>query len=374
MSVRQSQQQPPTPHGGTGRTRWERMGRETLTLDRIAELHAAAYRAENKSERTVEWHSEAIGRFARWVDQQLGLPPTLAAFTLDHVRAYVAHLRMQTCWSTYDAMPAAARERPLSDGTVSWHVRALRAVASWLYEEGYVPENPLARLKPPKVADTEVDILSEDEIAAIIGTLNHHTEIGARNLAIFATLLDSGIRAGELVHLRLSDLHLDQGYMLVFGKGSKERPVKIGARAIKALRFYMSHWRMPARPNVDRVFLSVARQMGKYEDLWCGGGEPLTVNAVELLIKRIGKKAGVPRLYPHLLRHTFACRYLMQHHDPFALKNLLGHTSLSMTYRYVRAVERLMVIQGSGASVLDTINLPQRRFQAPTTARARKRG
>jgi hypothetical protein len=129
----------------------------------------------------------------------------------------------------------------------------------------------LGRLKPPKVADCEIDILSEAEIARIIGILDYHTEIGARDLAIFCTLLDSGIRAGELTALRLSDLHLDQGYMVVFGKGRKERPVKVGSRAIKALRFYLAHWRKPSRPNPDRVFLSVGRPMGKYEDLFACG-------------------------------------------------------------------------------------------------------
>jgi site-specific recombinase XerD len=304
----------PAPRRREGLTRWERMERETLTLERIAELHAAAYRAENKSERTVEWHTEVLTRYATWVQAELGEAPCLASFTLDQVRAYIAHLRLQTCWMTRAVMPEAARSRPLSDGTVSWHVRGLRAIASWLQSEGYTAENVLARLKPPKVADYDVDILS--------------------------------------------DLHFDQGYMVVFGKGRKERPVKVGSRAIKAMRFYMTHWRSPARPLIDRVFLTVGRPMGKYEDLWVGGGEQLTVNALKLLTKRIGVRAGVPRLHPHLLRHTFACLYLMQHHDPFALKNLLGHTSLAMTYRYVRAVERLMVVRGSGASVLDSIALP----------------
>jgi integrase len=82
------------------------------------------------------------------------------------------------------------------------------------------------------------------------------------------------------------------------------------------------------------------------------------VNALQRIIRRIGRKADVERIYPHLLRHTFACFYLLEHHDPFALKNLLGHTTLTMTYRYVRAVERLMVVQGDALSVLDALALP----------------
>jgi integrase/recombinase XerC/integrase/recombinase XerD len=347
------------------------MERDTLTLERIAELHAAAYRAESKSERTVEWHIVALSRYGDWVRDGLEETPALASLTLENVRRYVAHLRTQTCWANNHCMPQYARDRPLSDTTLNWHVRGLRAVASWLCAEGYTPTNVLARLKPPKVADYDVDILSTEEIAQILRHFNHHTEVGARDLAIFATLLDTRMRAGELATLTLDDLHLDQGYLVVFGKGRKERPLKVGQRAIKAIRFYLAHWRAPARENCRKVFLTVGRQMGEREALWSGAGEPLTVNAVELLLARVGKRTGVRRLHPHLLRHTFACRYLMEHHDPFALKNLLGHTSLAMTYRYVRAVERLMLVQGAGASVLDSLALSPHRMQRTAVDRHR---
>src|SRR5262245_21621852 len=105
------------------------MERSTLTLERIADLHATAYRAENKSERTVQWHTEVLKRFGVWltqIDLEESLnPPTLASFALERVRQYVAHLRGQTRWATVDWMPAAARAQPLADGTVSWHVRGL---------------------------------------------------------------------------------------------------------------------------------------------------------------------------------------------------------------------------------------------------------
>jgi site-specific recombinase XerD len=341
------------------------MERRTLTLERLSELHAAAYRAENKSERTVEWHTVAIARYAKWLTQVAHVEPTLANFTLDHMREYIAYLRTQPRWADHAGMPEHTRSRPISDETVSWHVRALRAFASWLMYEGHTKENALARLRAPKVPDREVDILSPAEIGLILQTFNHHTEIGSRDLAVFATLLDTGVRAGELVGVRLKDLHLDQGYMTVFGKGKKERPVKLGARAIKSLRFYLTHWRQPARPNLDQVFLTIGHQMGDEEEIFCGAGEPLTVNALQRIIRRIGKRSGVIRLHPHLLRHTFACLYLLQHHDPFALKNLLGHSSLTMTYRYVRAVERLMVVQGSAMSALDFMTLPTIRPEKP---------
>lgn len=347
------------------------MERGTLTLERLGKLHGSAYRAENKSERTVEWHTIAIRRFSEWVQEELDEAPTLAAFTLNNMREYVGWLKMQPRWYDHPGMPQSSKEQCLSPGTVSWHVRGLRAFATWLFDEGHTTENILKRLKAPKVPDLEVDILSKEEITDILKTFNHHTEIGSRDLAIFCTFLDTGMRAGELANVRMGDLHLDQGYIVVYGKGKKERPVKVGARAIKAIRFYLTHWRQPTRPNIDLVFLTIGYQMGRHADIFGGTGEPLTVNAIQRIIRRVGMAGGVPRLYPHLLRHTFACMYLMQHHDPFALKNLLGHTSLTMTYRYVRAVERLMVVQGSAVTVLDSMDLPTMRPKVPKTAKKR---
>jgi integrase len=195
-----------------GKTRWERMERSSLTLERLGALHAAAYRAENKSERTVQWHLDAIKRYGAWVCDELKAEPTLAAFTLDNMRLFVENLREQPRWIAHPGMPAHTKEQPIKASTVSWYVRGLRAFATWLYEEGHTKTNALARLKDPAVPDEEVDILTQEEITAILRQFDPHTEIGARDLAIFTTMLDTGVRAGKLVGLRLKDLRLDQGY------------------------------------------------------------------------------------------------------------------------------------------------------------------
>ena len=75
------------------------------------------------------------------------------------------------------------------------------------------------------------------------------------------------------------------------------------------------------------------------------------------MLKRIGRAAGVPRLHPHLLRHTFSCHYLLTYRDPFALKSLLGHTTLAMTNHYVAAVQEMEIVKADAASVLDAMDL-----------------
>jgi len=332
------------------------MAKQTISLAQLRDLFEETYRSEYKSELTIDRICRTINSFISWIQKSLNQSPTLASLIHDSARAWILALQKRTVWEDYEHINI---DRPLAEGTVGTYIQGLKAFASWLAKEGYTKENLLTSVKIPQAPDREVEILSQAEIARIMHSFNQHTETGARDLAIFSLLLDTGMRAGELCGLRMQNLHLDQGYMIVFGKRKKERPVKVGSRSVKTLRFYLAHWRKPARANIDNVFLTVGNfRRNSGLDLWGGAGRPLTVDALQRILTRTGEKVNVPRLHPHLLRHTFACLFLMEHHDPFALKNLLGHISLDMTYRYVRAVERLMIVQGGTTSVLDSIELP----------------
>jgi site-specific recombinase XerD len=329
------------------------MRKDDISLAHLSELLATEKAASGKSPETVSWYTGVIARYADWLAAQ-DLEPTLGSFTLEHVRAYIVALQGLRARALHPLQPT--ENRPLSDATINSYVRALRAFSSWLYEEEYTEAAPLARLKAPRMTQKTQEVLTETEIAAIVCALNPRTEIGARDQAIFLLLLDTGMRAGELCGLRLPQLHLDDGYAIVLGKGRKERPIKIGARAAKAVRFYLLHWRKPALAHEDHVFLTCRGVTTGRHALASAGGEPLSVSALEQLIKRIGRQAGVDRLHPHLLRHTFACLYLMRYRDPFALKSLLGHTTLQMTNHYCEAVQQMDVVRADSTSIVDGLD------------------
>jgi site-specific recombinase XerD len=224
-----------------------------------------------------------------------------------------------------------------------------------------------------------VEILTDEEISRVLQVLSRPTLTNVRNRAIFLTLLDTGIRASELLTLTIPRAHVDEGYLLVLGKGRKERPVKIGSTAGEALRLYLMRYRPePARPDIEEVFLSegyrVQRRLApppgstrqnrglecaedEEELLFTQPGWPLSKTALEALFTRLGRRASVPRLHPHLLRHTYACRYLLAHRDPIALKTMLGHTTLTMTNHYVAAVEGMQVIRSDRVSIVDAMDL-----------------
>lgn len=211
----------------------------------------------------------------------------------------------------------------LSSHTTQGHVRALKAFASWLCEEGYTETNVLQRYRLPKARRVEPEWLREDEIERLLRVFDRKTAMGARDYAIVLTLLDTGLRCAELCNLTLANADLDIGQLKVLGKGNKERMVPVGVRAVRALRRYRDHFRPPI--EVAHFFLTI-------------DGKPLTVRAVQLLIRRAKKKAGIPRLHVHLLRHTFAIHYLMAGGDVFSLQRILGHSSLEVTRMYVNMV------------------------------------
>ena len=336
------------------KTKWERMKKTELDLERLIDLLEHAKLAEGKSKRIGQWYRDNIGFYIRWLETQ-GLERTLGNFSLELVRRYVIDLYKQEAYACKPAMNKTGRH--LSDQTINTYVRALRGFSNWLCSEHYTVEPMLAGLRMPKVSKKIQDILTPEEIVGIVNSLNPRTEIGARNQAIFLLLIDTGMRAGELSGLSLSALHLDEGYATVMGKGKRERPVKIGSRAAKAVRFYLLHWRKPSIASEDHVFLTCRTIVREDMVFAPEAGSPLTVNALGHILKRVGRAADVPRLHPHLLRHTFACMYLMRHRDPFALKSLLGHSTLAMTNHYCEAVRQMDVVRADSVSIIDGLDL-----------------
>jgi site-specific recombinase XerD len=201
------------------------MHKSALSLQELSELLVADKQASGRSSQTIHWYAGAIQRYGEWLERQ-GATATLEFFTLDLVRRYVTDLLRQPADAFHPYMPT--QSRPLADSTVNCYVRALRGFSTWLFEEGYTPDPLLARLKAPRITKKVQDILTEEEIGRIVSELNPRTEIGARNQALFILMLDTGMRAGELCKLTVPDLHLEQGYAMVMGKGKKQRPVKIG--------------------------------------------------------------------------------------------------------------------------------------------------
>ncbi|MEY4315696.1 MAG: site-specific tyrosine recombinase XerD, partial [Bacteroidota bacterium] len=204
-------------------------------------------------------------------------------------------------------------------------ISGVRAFYKFLVMEDSLLESPADFLEPPKTGRKLPVVLSEQEIDAMIGAIDRSTGEGERNVAMLETLYSSGLRVSELVGLKLTQIHPQEGFLQVIGKGNKERLVPVGARALKHIRLYVDQVRVHVNIQAahrDVVFLSKR-------------GGALSRQSVFLLIKAMALKAGVRKnISPHTFRHSFATHLVEAGADLRAVQEMLGHESITTTEIY----------------------------------------
>jgi len=322
--------------------RWEELDKADMPLSRLIRHYETFNQTEGKSPKTISWYTDTLLTFETFLERS-GRSTMLGDVGIGEVREFILYLQQKQRWDGKHG--THIKDDRLSPFTVQGFVRSLKAFYSWLYREGYTEDNELAYLKLPKVPRKLVQTLSEEEIRRILSCFNPSTTIGARDMAIVMTYIDTGIRCSELIGLKMSDVHLQEGYMKVFGKGGRERVVPMGNGVQKAIQRYIFHFRPESfDPEMDVVFL-------------CLDGRPLTNNAVKMLFVRLARKSGVKRLHAHLLRHTFATQYLVNGGDVFSLQQILGHSTLEMVRNYVNLASSQVTVQHRKYSPIDRLNL-----------------
>jgi site-specific recombinase XerD len=320
----------------------ETSSEKTYSLSQCIDYYELCNKSEGKSPKTVGWYTDNLHRFCRYMDHR-HLPDSIDIVDIKLLREYVLDLMKKTRFSDHPYTPA--KPEPLSTATIHAHVRTLRAFFSWLVREGLIKDNYARDLKPPKLSKKVISTLSDEEILSILKTFKPTNHSDARNQTIFMLLLDTGLRIGEVINLKMEDVYMSNGFLKVLGKGNKERVVPIGCNAQKALQRYLFRYRSrPANSEINRVFLSIH-------------GFPLTENSMKLMFARLAQISGVQRLHSHLCRHTFATRFLINGGDVFALQQILGHSSLEMVRHYVNLASSYVAIQHQKYSPLDHINL-----------------
>jgi len=216
--------------------------------------------------------------------------------------------------------------RPVS--LKGWHT-VLSAWFTWLQAEGYLETSPMARIPKPQVREEIKPPLSDEQAAKLIEAARHSNNPN-RDTAIALLLLDSGLRASELVGLKAGDLDLHNRSFKVTGKGNKIRHGYLGRQSTKALIRYL---RREERQPGDFLFQA---ERGCYG----GTGEPLRANGLRQLIERLAARARIEsQCSPHTLRRTFCVNFLRNGGNVFAAQGLMGHSRLDMTRKYCRLAE-----------------------------------
>ena len=216
-------------------------------------------------------------------------------------------------------------EKELSSVSIQSYIRALRAFLNWLYKNEYITTDLCNRFKLPKAKRKIIDVLTDREISCIFSTLSGNDISSIRNKLIIALMLDSGLRRHEVVSLTLASAHLDERYLIVQeAKCDKQRIVPFGLSTEKLLQAYLDMTSFA--PFREPLIIKVSSS---------GVVEGISDNTLKQLFRKLKKRTGISRLKPHLLRHTFATRYLENGGNIYALQQILGHTSLEMVKRYL---------------------------------------
>ncbi len=211
----------------------------------------------------------------------------------------------------------------------------LRSFYHYLLLEGYMEQNPTALLESPKKGLHLPEVLSTEEIDAILSVIDLSQQEGQRDRAAIELLYSCGLRVSELCSLKMHNLFLDEGFLRVVGKGNKERLVPISPQAVKELQlwFYTRNTIMPKSGEEDYVFLSVRRR------------QHLSRITVFHNLRLYAERAGIMKtISPHTLRHSFATHLLEGGANLRVIQALLGHEQISTTEVYTH-IDRSMLRQ-----------------------------
>lgn len=269
------------------------------------------------SEATITAYQHDVAQFEAFLQAGRQTPVAWTAVRQAEVESFLKYL--------YDMKLAATTQARMLSG--------LKTFFGYLMEEGLVEVSPTELVETPQWRRRLPDVLTVEEIDAMMQAIDMSKAEGRRNKTIIAVLYACGLRVSELTGLRLSGLFLDEGFVRVIGKGDKERLVPIGQEAVRLLSHYIQYDRtqLEVQPGCeDIVFLN--RRGGR-----------LSREMVFMMIRQTAGAAGITKpVSPHSLRHSFATHLVEGGADLRAVQEMLGHASITTTEIYTHLDKRYL--------------------------------
>ena len=211
----------------------------------------------------------------------------------------------------------------LSERSQARVLSSLKSFFDWLVMDKVIKDNPCDRVDAPKIGRYLPNVLSEEEVTALIDSVPLDTWQGVRDKAILEVLYGCGLRVSEAVALQISCVFLKEGFIRVIGKGNKERLVPLGEMAVEAINAYLD-----VRPNPDDAVSSDVLFLNRF-------GRSLSRVSMFNMIKRQAVATGIRKeISPHTFRHSFATHLLEHGADLRVVQEMLGHESISTTEIY----------------------------------------
>lgn len=267
-------------------------------------------KATNKAANTIDLYIRDGQSLIEFLAAE-GMPTAASAITREHLEHFLADLSERISPRT---------GRRLKPAYIARIYRSMQQLFKWLDEEGEISRNPFEKMHPPQVPEQPVEIISEEQLHALVKTCEGNAFEKRRDMAIVRLFLDTGVRASELSGLTVQDLDFEQDVAMVTGKGRRARAVPFGAKTGEALRRYL---RARAKhPNAGT------------HPLWLGRKGPMTTSGISQMLERRAADVGIDNLHPHRFRHTMAHRWLAEGNQEQDLMRLAGWRSRQMVSRY----------------------------------------
>jgi site-specific recombinase XerD len=285
------------------------------------------HQTEGSSPDTVEYYRGILSRFL-WYAVEEGWAEDARLLNEWYIREFLGYVATEASRWGKQGNGSESSSRKASSRTVHHYYSALRAFFNRAVKEGFLAESPFAKVKVARSKPKVIQRYSLEHIKRMLQVCDqdyqHNAKfLGSRNKAVILVLLDSGLRLSELASIKVYDIEVERGWIKVMGKGAKERVVRIGKVALKAL------WRY-----------QIYRGENSKQELWLSeGGKPLQTSGIQSAINRLKSRAGISDSgCVHKFRHSFAFSFLRADRNPFNLQYLLGRSSLEMVKHYVQAL------------------------------------
>lgn len=280
----------------------------------------------------LQW-STSIQEFKSWLKLERSLSPNSVEAYMNDIGKLEQFVSMTMPEKRPDTIELAdlkkfiewINELGASPRSQSRVLSGVRAFFRFLFLNDQITKDPSELIESPKIGRKLPEVLSTLEIDKIQAVIDLSRPEGHRNKAIIETLYSCGLRVSELINLRLSSLYFNEGFIRIMGKGSKERLVPIGEKAIREINLYMEQRKI--QPNIHPQAQNILFLNRR--------GKKLTRVMIFTIVKTLAEKAGIHKsISPHTFRHSFASHLVDGGADLRAVQEMLGHESIITTEIY----------------------------------------
>ena len=290
------------------------------------------------SEKTLRYYREDLAIFLKYVERELERP--LSEIYCDEINIvllnqYTIYLKNKPKFVDHPFFEGKEiPDNKLSNNSIRTYQRCVKVFFAYLFYNDYIDKNPAGRYRFVKAAKKDKLPLYQEEVDRIDALYNPNCVTGLRNLCIIHLMLDAGLRMGEVKRLKIKDVLYDKGLLFIEdSKGNKSRYVPVGRKLKQYLYKYMVLYRDVSINQMGVVDKQTYRD--DYLLLHVRNNEPLTDDVIKQLFAKLKKRAEIPRVHPHLCRHTFATSYIIQGGDLESLRLIMGHEDIVTTQKYL---------------------------------------